>query len=137
MSGQELEGGCLCDSVRFRVSGAASQRCYCHCRSCRLASGAPFVAWTTFRADGFRLLRGVLAEHRSSREVLRGFCGACGTAITYRNDARPEEIDVTLATIDDSSSLAPEYHIWVAHKLPWVTLGDQLPQYPEWRESRL
>jgi hypothetical protein len=133
MSVQEFDGGCLCQSVRFRVSGAASNRCYCHCRSCRLASGAPFVAWATFPSTGFRLVRGELAQYRSSEPVIRGFCASCGTAITYAHRGRPEELDVALATFDDAAPVQPERHIWVSHKLGWVLLADSLPQHPEWR----
>jgi hypothetical protein len=135
LSNQEFEGGCLCASTRFRVSGTAKSRCYCHCRSCRLASGAPFVAWATFPAAEFRLIHGKLAQYRSSESVLRGFCDSCGTGITYRNQRQIEQIDVAVATLDDSGSLQPEYHIWVSHRLSWVTLGDELPQFAEWRTS--
>jgi hypothetical protein len=36
---------------------------------------------------------------------------------------------VTLGTLDDPSVLPPTMHIFVADKLPWVAIGDQLPQY--------
>lgn len=135
MSAGELEGGCLCGSTRFRVSGPATNRCFCHCRSCRLASGAPFVAWATFPSAEFQLVRGTLATVRSSAKVTRGFCASCGTAISYRHDARPAEVDVALATLDAPASLRPECHIWVYHKLPWIVLEDALPQFPEWRKD--
>ena len=127
------EGGCLCGGVRYRVSGAARNLCYCHCRSCRLAAGAHCVAWATFDAERFELLRGEQSRVRSSERVLRTFCGRCGTAIGYLNDARPRELDVALATLDEPGELAPACHIWVSHKLPWVRLTDGLPQFPEWR----
>lgn len=135
MAEPEHEGGCLCGSIRFRVTGAGTSRCYCHCRSCRLASGAPFVAWATFPAAGFRVTSGELAQHRSSPGVLRGFCASCGTAVTYRHEARPGELDVALASLDGAGALAPEYHIWVSHKLAWVDPADGLPRYPEWRKG--
>lgn len=128
------QGGCLCGRVRFRVSGPGKNRCFCHCRSCRLASGAPFVAWATFPTDGFQLTAGELAICRSSPEVVRTFCGGCGSTIGYRHESRAADLDVAIATLDDATPLAPECHIWVSHKLPWMTLGDGLPQYAEWRD---
>jgi hypothetical protein len=122
-------GGCLCGGVRYRVSGTASNLCFCHCASCRRASGAPMVAWGTFVRENFRLTRGSLAEHRSSPAVTRGLCAACGTSLTYRNDARAAEIDVTLATLDDPTLLAPQMHLWVGDKLPWVSINDGRPQF--------
>jgi hypothetical protein len=100
-----------------------------------LASGAPFVAWATFPVSELRLLRGQLAQYRSSKKVLRGFCATCGTTMTYVHEARPAEIDIALATLDDPSSLQPECHIWMSDKLAWVDPADQLPRYQEWRES--
>ena len=122
-------GGCLCGDVRYRVSGPATNLCLCHCASCRRASGAPSVAWGTFERRHFEVTRGHLAEHNSSAEVLRGFCATCGSALTYRHSGRDEDIDVTLATLDDAAAFAPQAHIWVQDKLPWVTIDDGLPQY--------
>ena len=127
-----LEGGCLCGAVRFRVVGTATNRCCCHCRSCRLASGAPFVAWATFPHEGFAVTRGALAAYRSSPQVERGHCAACGSALTYRSERSPGEIDVAVATLDEPSEVVPEDHIWVSHKLAWVETG-ALPCWPEER----
>ncbi|MFQ5608970.1 MAG: GFA family protein [Gammaproteobacteria bacterium] len=135
MNDGELEGGCLCGALRFRVSGPETSVCYCHCRSCRLAVGAPFVAWMTLPASGFSLTRGELALCRSSQKVSRGFCASCGTSLTYAHEDRPDEIDVTLATLDEPGSLRPAWHIWTSDKPAWVVLADDLPQFTEWRRN--
>jgi hypothetical protein len=130
-------GGCLCGSVRYEVSGALRQLCYCHCHSCRRAAGAPMVPWGTVDSDGWRLTRGQLIQFRSSPPVLRGFCGACGTSLTYRHESHPAELDVALATLDDPAPFAPQLHLWVADKLPWLAITDGLPQYPGGRSAGL
>lgn len=130
MSQARWKGGCGCGAVRYEVSGPGSWLCYCHCASCRRTAGAPMVAWCTFDSSEFRLLRGALREYHSSPGVLRGFCAACGGCLTYRREARAAEIDVTLASLDDTAGLAPQMHVWTAEKLPWVRLDDGLPQYP-------
>jgi len=132
MDSRELEGGCLCGATRYRVSGPVENLCCCHCRSCRLAAGAPFVAWGTFQTARFQPLGARLAEHASSARVRRGFCGTCGTTLTYLHEGRAGQLDVALATLDDPSALRPEFHLWVSEKLPWVSVDD-LPAYPEWR----
>jgi hypothetical protein len=88
------------------------------------------VPWGTFARDAMRLTRGRLTEYRSSAQVWRGFCARCGTSLTYRHEARAAEIDVTLATLDDPTRLAPLMHVWVKDRLPWVSIGDSLPQLP-------
>lgn len=122
-------GGCFCGAVRFRISGPISQACYCHCESCRRAAGAPYVAWCTVERNRFELTRGRLAEHASSPKVKRGFCASCGTSITYTHEARPAEIDVTIVTLDEPAEVAPTRHIWLVDKLPWLEIGDGLPQF--------
>jgi hypothetical protein len=129
MNEQHYSGGCLCGAVRYEASGPVTNPCYCYCSSCRRASGAPLVAWGTFAHSGFRVTRGTLTEYRSSPQVWRGLCKACGGALTYRHDARAGEIDVTLASLDEAATLVPQMHVWVSDKLPWVTISDGLPQF--------
>ena len=123
-------GGCLCGAVRYEITGPVSNPCYCHCTTCRRATGAPMVPWGTFAREAVRIVRGRLSEFRSSAQVSRGFCAHCGTSLTYRHEARAGEIDVTLATLDDPTLLPPRMHVWVKDRLPWVAIGDDLPQLP-------
>jgi hypothetical protein len=122
-------GGCLCGAVRYTLHGTLRHLSWCHCTSCRRAAGAPMVAWGTVERHQLRIERGVLTERRSSPAVLRGFCAACGTGLTYHHHGRPNDIDVTLATLDEPGRCAPEAHVWVAEKLPWVQIADGLPQF--------
>jgi hypothetical protein len=77
----------------------------------------------------FHVLSGTLSLIRTSAEVERGFCGACGTSLTYRHVRRSGEIDFTLVSLDDPTMLGPQMHVWVQDKLPWVEIADSLPQY--------
>jgi hypothetical protein len=124
-----FNGGCLCGAVRFRATGEPRYLCYCHCESCRRAAGATSVPWATFARERFELTGPALVEYRSSAQVLRGFCGTCGSSLTYRNEARADEVDVILAALDEPALLAPAAHVWVADKLTWVRIEDDLPQH--------
>ncbi len=55
--------------------------------------------------------------------------------MTYAHDERPNEFDLTVATLDDPELLPPACHIWVADKLSWVIIGDGLPQFPGWKTA--
>jgi len=111
MQTRELQGGCLCGATRYRVSGAVDNLCCCHCRSCRLASGAPFVAWGTFENAHFSLTGVPLAERKSSEKVVRGFCGSCGTSLIHVHAGRQGQHAAESATLDEPETLAPETHI--------------------------
>jgi hypothetical protein len=132
-----ISGGCLCGRSRYRLGGVPQSLCYCHCASCRRASGAPLVAWGTFAYAQFELLAGsAYARYSSSPPVERGYCASCGTALTYRHAQRAADIDVTLASLDEPGRFAPEFHVWVEDRLPWLRVADGLPQYPRFRTGQ-
>jgi len=127
------EGGCLCGQVRYRADAAPTLSMICHCRSCRRASGAPAVAWVTFATDAFALTAGEPRRFASSDPVRWGFCAACGTSLTYEHAARPGEIDVTTASLDDPDAFPPTYHAQLADDVAWLEFGDGLPTYRTWK----
>lgn len=122
-------GGCYCGQVRYVIAGEVRSVCFCHCESCRRASGAPLVAWGTVAKADFKITRGTVSTVRLRAEVERGFCANCGSNLTYAHAGRAGEIDFTLASLDDPATLVPDRHLWVQDKLPWVHIDDGLPQH--------
>ena len=100
----------------------------CHCRSCRRVAGAPAVGWLTFET-GAVAFTGEPAEFSSSELVRRTFCRSCGTQLTYRHEARPDELDIATCTLDAPEAFPPTHHSWLSDDLPWVRFGDGLPTY--------
>jgi len=76
-------GGCQCGAVRFRVEGRLRNVSICHCRMCQKAFGGFFAPLATAPEDGLVWTRGAPKHFRSSNHVLRGFCGNCGTPLTF------------------------------------------------------
>ncbi len=136
MTDLQRDGGCFCGAVRYVAAGEPLSQCICHCESCRWATGAPMVPWGTFAASQFRVTRGEVTEYASSPGVLRGHCAACGTSLTYSHELRAGEIDVTLSSFDDAATFTPTAHIWTQDTLPWIKLGDGLPQYATTLEDK-
>ncbi|MDH3351225.1 MAG: GFA family protein [Gammaproteobacteria bacterium] len=128
-------GRCFCGDVTFRVTGPVKFACFCHCESCRRASGGVYVPWATFAKDSLIVTSGNIHEHHSSPQVTRSFCSKCGTSLTYEHENRVGQIDISLSSFADPSEFSPSAHIWVSDKLPWVTIDDGLPQYAEWVTS--
>ena len=125
----KVTGGCFCGRVRIEVAGPEKFACFCHCESCQRAAGAPVVAWATYARDSFSVTRGEVHWHQSSTGVKRGICRNCGTALTYENEKRPGEIDLTLNSLDDPGAPTIKAHIWTEDKQPWLMFDDGLPVY--------
>jgi hypothetical protein len=123
-----FEGGCFCEAVRYRVEAEPFNPTNCHCADCRRASGAPFVSWVSFPSAGFTFTRGRPRSFRYAGRV-RTFCGRCGTPLTFQADDSPDELDVTIGSLDHPEALAPRDHIWASDRLPWIALADDLPSY--------
>ena len=115
----DLEGGCLCGAVRYRIDAeAAERRASATARPAAAPPGRQSVAWATVAGDGLRLdRRRARPRTRSSPGVVRTHCAACGTSLTFQS--APDSIDVTLASLDDPEVLPPTKEIWLSHRLSW------------------
>jgi hypothetical protein len=125
-----LTGGCFCGYVRYEAAGEAYDRTNCHCSICRRTSGAAFVTWFSVQHADFRVVRGIPARFASSEHGTRSFCPRCGTALSFEDDRRTSEIDVTTCSLDDPSAVPPQDHTQTATKLSWVRIHDGLPEHP-------
>jgi hypothetical protein len=128
---ERLTGRCFCGAVRFAVDGPEQFACYCYCKSCQRAAGAPVVAWATYARATFEVTAGSMHWLHSSPGVTRGVCRDCGSSISYENENHPGDIDLTLNTLDDPTAPVLRAHIWTEDKQPWMQIGDDLPVYEQ------
>lgn len=128
MEGPVLKGGCFCGQVRYEAGGTPFHETLCHCSDCRRAAGAPTVAWFSVLRKDFRFTAGAPNLYRSSGHAIRRFCPNCGTQLTFEADALPDELDVTIASLDDPDALPPRDHTRAAGRLAWDVIGDGLPE---------
>lgn len=122
-------GRCLCGAVTYQCGPPSHPPCFCHCESCRRASGSHVVAWAAVARYTFRVITGSLRSVVSSPPVVRQFCEQCGTPITYANEGWPDSIDVTITTLDTPGALQPTVHIWMEDAVSWDRPNDGLPQF--------
>ena len=119
----------MCGAVRFAATANPVNSMVCHCQSCRRAAASPVVAWLTFARAEFRFISGAPREHHSSPKVRRGFCGACGSTLTYEHLDSPDFIDVATCSLDAPGAFPPTHHSWLSHDIGWVKFGDGLPTF--------
>ena len=120
-------GGCQCGAVRYRVAGTLTDSSICHCRMCQKAFGAYYAPLVSTRGAELVWTRGAPKMFRSSNFVLRGFCGDCGTPLTYE---APDGVAVSAGSFDDPSALPPVVQFGIEGKIGFV---DHLHELPERR----
>ena len=135
-----LEGGCACGAVRYRLGSPPMFVHCCHCRDCQRQAGSAFAINALMEADRVTLLSGVTASSAMPTDSGRPHhihrCTACGTALWSEYGGRATIRFVRAATLDDPTALAPDVHIYVRSKLPWVSLPDGVPAFDAYYDSR-
>ena len=112
----------------------------CHCRSCQMISGGPYVGVVLVRRKAFKLTNGSLKFHYTDRvdgaKHKRGFCPDCGSRITGADSDDPRPwIAVTASSLDDPAVFRPLYDIFTSHAQPWDLLDPSLPKHPKYAPS--
>jgi len=127
-------GSCLCGEIRYQIEGELSDFGYCHCRSCRKASGSAFGANAGVSRARFALSdsKSFLREFESSPSKLRAFCSNCGSPIYAYMKTSPELLRIRLGTLDTPFEKSAKAHTFVRDNAPWHAISGDLPQFQEW-----
>ena len=121
-------GGCQCGAVRFRVEGELGRASICHCRMCQKAFGAFYGPYVSAHKKDVAWTRGAPKYFQSSNRVKRGFCGECGTQLTFEGDWA--SIDFAIGALDNPRDIKPVIQIGLEAKLPWLDELADLPGRP-------
>lgn len=128
----KIEGGCLCGAVRYASGDDPLNTTICHCRHCQKQAGSAFSLVVAVFRHGLDI-QGELTTYEdrgeSGQAVLRKFCAKCGSPILSDLVAVPDVVFIKAGTLDDTSWLKPDAHIWLDHKQPWLTLPEDLKAF--------
>ena len=126
----EHEGGCLCGAIRYTLHSEPTYSGNCHCRSCQRATGAGVVTWIGVKPEHFEVDKGEITHCETSPGVQRGFCGRCGSSLTFSGDDWTD-IGVTAASLDDPAIAKPTSNVYLDHRQPWVVIDQSLKKYDQ------
>jgi hypothetical protein len=134
----ELSGGCQCGAVRYRATERNDNAHICHCRMCQKAMGNYFAPLVSVHREALTWTRGTPARFRSSSDVDRGFCAACGTPLFYE-DVTGTHVTITLGSLDHPELVPPATRDGIQGEMPFFTALHVLPHTgvtgsddPEW-----
>ncbi len=123
-----MNGRCLCGHYRFEVRADPLWIAYCHCESCRRASGAPAAAYVGFATDTVHF-EPEPPFYASSPPVRRAFCEHCGTPLYYAADFFPGELHLFRTNFERPEAYEPTRHVLFNEHEADFDIYDDLPRY--------
>lgn len=139
-----LEGSCLCGNVTYSCDAEPVATAVCHCTDCQKQSGTAFsiivaVPRDALRIEGESLSTFTTVGTDTGKEVARQFCRECGSPVVSLGEAMPQVAFIKAGTLDDTSWLDPQMHIWSDSAQPWVALdghdGQKFPRSPQLQDA--
>jgi hypothetical protein len=123
-------GGCQCGAIRFRIEGGLKGASICHCRMCQKAMGGFFGPFASPKDPAaLTWTRGERKRFRSSNKVVRGFCGDCGTPLTFEYDEG--SVSLAIGAFDRAGEIRPEEQLASGAEVPYFAELAALPVHAE------
>jgi len=130
----QLEGGCECGDVRYRITGAPIVVNCCHCRDCQRITGSAFAINAMIETGRVEVNKGEAQksslEREGSGDTHAWRCGHCQTLLYADHPMFGDAMRfVRVGTLDEGERLPPQAHFFVRSKHPWVTIPEGLPAF--------
>ena len=133
----QLEGGCTCRAVRYRMTAKPLFVHCCHCRWCQRETGASFALNAMIESDRVVLLKGepevVDTPSNSGKGQKIARCPRCRIAVWSNYAGAGDAVRfIRVGTLDKPDRLPPDIHIFTSSKQPWVVLPRGTPAVKEY-----
>lgn len=115
--------------MELRLSGPPISITYCHCESCRRATGGPVTVVVGYEVVQVAYPKEEPRHFASSPGIDRPFCAKCGTRIGYTDARLGARIYFHVGVLDQPERFVPSCHALEAERLPWLHIDDQLPRF--------
>ncbi|MFL6734927.1 MAG: GFA family protein [Sphingomicrobium sp.] len=106
---EQISGGCACGRVRYTATVRDQEAYLCHCRMCQRSTGSVSIAFKNFKEAEVQWSQEP-DWYDSSPIAVRPFCRECGTSLGFKFKDGSENMDLTVASLDDPSQYTPKHH---------------------------
>lgn len=128
-----LVGHCQCGSIEYTVSEPPIVMLVCHCIDCQKLSASAFSLTMAINRRAFDLVSGRLKTWArptaSGGTAICHFCPDCENRIYHENPEMAEVLRLKPGTLDVTSFIEPDAHVWTMRAQPWVDIPDNIPRY--------
>tara|TARA_R110002073_G_scaffold26135_3_gene85921 strand:- start:856 stop:1314 length:459 start_codon:yes stop_codon:yes gene_type:complete len=135
-----LRGSCQCGAITYTVSAEPLFTYACHCHSCQKRTGSAFSLGLVIATDTLHLEGALTSWNRVSEQGnnnTRYSCANCGNIIYGIGDTSPELAKLQAGTLEDTSEVEPEVHMWTVSRQPWLVLPERVRQFETQPEDGL
>ena len=128
----EVNGSCLCNEVKFKITGPFSLFALCHCSRCRKSTGSAHASNIYTDADRITWLSGESLVKRyelpSAKRFSKAFCSVCGTPVPCASrDGR--RLVIPAGCLDSDPEVKPHRRIFCADMAPWNKQIDTIESF--------
>lgn len=121
----------MCGKVAYELRGQPLFMYYCHCTTCRKATGTTFATNVIAATKDFVITEGrdLLSSFESSPNKRRYFCSKCGSPIYSHAEASKDIVSIRAGSFEEDPIIRPAVHAYVDEKAPWFDIQDGLKQH--------
>ena len=134
-----LKGSCLCGLITYSADTNPLFTAVCNCLSCQKSTGSSFSLIVGIKKDKFNLTGDTLKTYEdigdSGKHTYRHFCSNCGSTLFAEMELFPDLTCIKAGTLEDSSSLKPQFHVYWKDHHKWIESIDQILKYEKTKEK--
>lgn len=135
MSQATITGSCLCNAVRYEVTGDPVRFYHCHCQRCRKATGtghASNLLVTPKTSITWTKGEELLARYKvpEAERFFNCFCQKCGGPMP-RVVPELDGVLIPAGSLDTQPPISPQARIFWDSRVEW-SCSDDLPVYSEY-----
>ena len=136
-----VEGGCTCRAIRYRMLAQPMFVHCCHCSWCQRETGSAFALNALIEMDHIELLNGapeavpVPSASGKGQTILR--CPSCRVALwSHYAGAGAKIAFLRVGTLDHPDRIPPDIHIFTETRQPWLQIPNDARQCPAYYDPR-
>jgi hypothetical protein len=134
MSYNNVAGSCLCQNVKYEITGNMGVFQYCHCSRCIKFTGSAHAANLFVSPGDFRWLSGEEYVGRYDPEDTKYFatcfCKNCGSSLPWLSKSE-KVVVIPAGTLDGDPEIRPSQNIFCGSRPEWYTAASSISEHEE------
>ena len=131
----DVQGSCLCGSVKFELFGDVEGFYLCHCTRCRRSTGSAHASNIFTMPENINWLSGEGLIQRfelpEAERFMKQFCSKCGSGVPYVNRLGTKLV-IPAGSLSEQFDVSPGKNIFWESRAKWYENGLKTPRHAEY-----